>query len=83
MRMICIIQSDRPLRVYIHPKILCKVMSLKSRIKTYSFLEEIIISNTDVFKDVESDIAVGIGELGNPTRITAERNNKAKHTAGS
>jgi len=51
--------------------------------KTGSFLEVIISSSNEVFKDFESDKAVGIGQLGNPTRKTAESNDIAKHTAGS
>jgi len=51
--------------------------------KTRSFLEEIITSSNEVFKDFESDIAVAIGQLANPTRMTAESNDTPKHTAGS
>jgi len=39
---------------------ICKVMSLKSRIKTHSLLEEIKISSTEVYQDFESDIMEGI-----------------------
>jgi len=49
-----------------------KVWSLKTRIKTHSFLEEIIILSKEVFKDFESDMAVRIRNLGNSTRKTAE-----------
>jgi len=40
-------------------KTICKVRLLKSRIKTCSFLEDIVTSNHKVFRDVVSDIAVG------------------------
>jgi len=36
-----------------------------------------------VFKDFESDIAVGISNQGNPTRKTAEGNDTEQQTAGS
>ena len=36
-----------------------------------------------MFKDFESDMAVGIRNLGNPTRKTAEGNDTVKQTAGS
>jgi len=36
-----------------------------------------------VFKDFESDMAVAISPLGNPTRKPAESNDTAKHAAGS
>jgi len=57
-------------------KMICKVRSLKSRIKTHSFLEEIITSSKEVFKDCESDKVVQIRMLGNLTRKTAESNVK-------
>jgi len=47
-------------------------MLLKLRIKSHSFLEEIITSISEVFKDFESDIVVGIRMLGNSTRATAK-----------
>jgi len=64
-------------------KMICKVRSLKSRIKTCSFLEEIITSSNEVFKDFESDMAVGIRQLGNSTWKTAQIHDTAKQTAGS
>jgi len=64
-------------------KIICKVRSLKSRIKTCSFLEEIITLGKEVFKDCESDMEVRIGKLGDPTRETAESNNTVNQTEGS
>jgi len=42
-----------------------KVTSLKSRINTLSFWENIITSSNEVFKDCESDIAAGIWMPGN------------------
>ena len=64
-------------------KMICKVRSLKSRIKTGSFLEEIITSSNEVFKDCVSDMGVEIEKLGNPTRETAENNDTVKQIAGS
>jgi len=40
-------------------------------------------SSNEVFKDFESDMAVGIIKLGNLTRQTAGSNNTAKQTVGS
>ena len=53
-------------------KMICKVRSLKSRIKTRSFLEEIITPRKEVFKDCESDMVVKFRMLGNPTWKIAE-----------
>jgi hypothetical protein len=53
---------------------ICKVTSLKSRIKTHSFLAEIITSSKEVFKDCEFNMVVKSRMLGNPTRKTAESN---------
>jgi len=58
-------------------------MSLKSRIKTGSFFEEIINSSNEVFKDFISDMAVEIWMLGISTREPAENNDTVKPTAGS
>ena len=58
-------------------KMICNVRSLKLRIKSRSFLEEILTSSNEVFKDFESDMAVGIRQLGNPIRKIA----KSNHTA--
>jgi hypothetical protein len=41
-------------------------------------LEEIITSGNEVFKDFESDMAVGIGKIGNPTLETGESNSIVK-----
>jgi len=51
--------------------------------KIHSFLKEIITSRIEVFKDLESDMAVEIRKLGNPTRGKAENNDTARQTAGS
>jgi len=61
---------------------ICKVRSLKSRIETHSFLEEIITSTYVVFKDVESNMVVRIRILHKPTYQTAESNDTVKQTAG-
>ena len=42
-----------------------KERSLKSRIKTHSFLEEFITSSNEVFKDSVSDMPVEIRQPGN------------------
>jgi len=52
----------------------CKVRSLKSWINTHTFLEDITTTSIEVFKDCESDMAVGIWKLGNTTQVTAESN---------
>ena len=62
---------------------ICEVRSLESRIKTHSFLEDIITSCTEVFKDCECDMTVGFRKLGNPTRETAKTNVIVKRTPGS
>jgi len=62
---------------------ICKVRSLKSQIKTRSFLFKIITSSKVVFKDFESDMAVGIRNHGNATRKTTEANDTVKQTPGS
>jgi len=64
-------------------KMICKVRSLQSRIKTRSFLEEIITSSNEVFKDSVSDMAVEIQKLGVPTQETAENNDTVKQIAAS
>jgi hypothetical protein len=64
-------------------KNICKVRSLKSRIKTCSFLEAIITYSNEEFKDCVSDIAVEIRKLGNPTRENAENNHKVNQIVGS
>ena len=51
--------------------------------KTCSFLEDIITSSNELFKDFVSDMAVEIRMLGIPTRETAENNDTVKTTAGS
>ena len=54
-------------------KMICKVRSLTSWIKTHSFVEYIITSSNEVFKDFVSGIAVGILTLSNSTWITVKR----------
>jgi len=51
--------------------------------KTGSCLEEILTSSNEVFKDFQSDMAVGIRKLGNATRNTAKGNDTVKQTADS
>ena len=63
-------------------KMICESRSLKWPIKTHSCLEVIITSNSDVFKDIELDMAAGSRKLGNPTRKTAENDDTIKRTAG-
>ena len=53
---------------------ICKVRSLKSSIKTPSFLEESINSSNEVIKDIEPDMLGGIRKLGNPTWESAAAN---------
>jgi hypothetical protein len=64
-------------------KMICKVRSLKSRINTHSFLEEIITCSNEVFRDCVSDMAGEMQKLGNSTRETAENYNTVKQIAGS
>ena len=62
---------------------ICNVRSLRSRIKTHSFLEEIITASKEVFKDLESDMAVRIRTLVDPTRKPDESDDIVKQTARS
>jgi len=62
---------------------ICNVRSLKSRIKTRSFLEEIITSSNEMFKNCVSDLVVEIGNIGIPTRETAENKDTVTQNAGS
>jgi len=64
-------------------KIICNVRSLKSRMKTRSFLEKIITSNNEVFNDCVSDMVVEITKLGIPTPETAENNDTSTQNTGS
>jgi hypothetical protein len=50
--------------------------------KKHSFLEKIITSRQEVFKDYESEMAVGIGKLGDPTQETADCNDPVNQTTG-
>jgi len=62
---------------------ICKVRSLRSRIKSRWFLEQIITSSAEVLNDWESDMAVGNRKLGYTTRKTAKSYIIAKYDAGS
>ena len=64
-------------------KMICKVMLLKSQIKTREFFEEIITSSNEVFKECESHMALRSRQLSNPARNPAESNDTAQHTVGS
>jgi len=64
-------------------KMICNVRSLKSRIKTCLFLEDIITSSKEVFKDCESDMAVRLRTLVDPTRKVGESNDTVKQTTSS
>jgi len=64
-------------------KMICKVRSLKSLIKTRSLLEEIITSSNEVYKDFQSHMPVGIWKLCNPTWETAKSYLIVKQIAGS
>jgi hypothetical protein len=46
-------------------------------------LDEFITSRSEIFNDVESDLAVGIRQLGDPTQETAESIVKLTQNAGS
>jgi hypothetical protein len=48
-----------------------------------SFLEEIITSSKQVFKDFEFAMAVRIRTLGDPTQETAASDDTVKQTVGS
>ena len=48
-------------------KMTYNIWSLKSQIKTPSFLDKIITLSNEVFKDFESDLELGIRKLGNLT----------------
>jgi len=58
-------------------------MSLKSRLNTCSFLEDIITSSNEVFDDFESTIGDEIWMLGNTTWETAKSYIIVKYKAGS
>jgi len=59
-----------------------KVRSLKSQISTHLFLEEIITSSKEVLKDLQSDMALRIQQLGNSTLKTAESKVTLEQSAG-
>jgi len=62
---------------------ICSVQLFNSRIKTYSFLEDINTYSNQVFTDCESDMAVGIGWLGNWTWQDVNRYGIVEKIAGS
>jgi len=62
---------------------ICKVMSLKSQIKTCSFLEDIITSSNEVFKEFASDMEVGIWMLDNSTSMAVINFDINKYNASS
>jgi len=64
-------------------KMICKVRSLISWIQTHTFWEEIMTSSDEVLKDFESDMAVGIRKMGNPTWETTKRYVIRKQNAGT
>jgi len=64
-------------------KIIWNIRLRKSRTKTRSFVEVIITSNNEVFKEFVSDKGVEIGTLGIPTRETAKYDNTATQNPGS
>ena len=64
-------------------KMISNVRWLKSRIKTRSFVEEIITSSNEVFKDCVSDMVIEMGKLGIPTPDCAENHDTVTQNAGS
>jgi len=64
-------------------KMICKVRWLKSKIKTYSCLEDIITTSNKVFKVVECDIAEKIRKQGDTCWETAKSYVIVKYNAGS
>jgi len=68
-----------------HPasKIICKLRLLNSWIKIRSFLEVIITTSCELYNDCQSNRAVGIRNLGNLNRESAESNVIVMRNAGS
>jgi hypothetical protein len=64
-------------------KIIYNIRSVRSRIKTHSFLEEIITSIKEEFKDLESDMAVRIRTLVDPTRKPGQSDDTVMQNASS
>jgi len=64
-------------------KMISNVRSLKSWIKTRSFLEEIITSSNEVFKDCVPDMVVEIRKLGISTRESSENNDTVTQNPGT
>jgi hypothetical protein len=72
------IEPNQPLTM------MCNVRAPKSQMTlTHSSLNEIITSSNKVFKDFESEMAVGSRKLGHPTWQAARSNVTIKQTAGS
>jgi len=59
-------------------KMICRVGSVKSWMKTRSILEQTLTSSNEVFQDFESDMAVGMRKLGNLTPKTASSHDPVK-----
>jgi len=62
---------------------ICNVRLLKSRLKTRTFLEEIITSSNAVLQDCVSDMLVEIGKLGISTRESVKNHDTVTQNAGS
>jgi hypothetical protein len=63
--------------------IFCNIRWLKSQLKTWSFVPEIITLSKGMIKDYKSDIAVTIRTLCEATQETAKSNDTVKQTARS
>ena len=76
LELLQVIQRSEPVFIKANQAstMICKVRSLTSPIKTCPFLEEIITYSNGVFNSFESDMAVGIWMIGNPTWDTAKTN---------
>jgi len=57
-----------------------QVRSLKSRIETQLFFEEITTSSKEEFKDVDSEMTVEVRMFVNPTQKSAESHDTLKLT---
>jgi hypothetical protein len=62
---------------------ICQVISLQSLVMTHLFFKDITSSCNEVFKDYESDMAVRIGKLRNPTSETASSHVIVKRIVGT
>jgi hypothetical protein len=54
-------------------KMICKVRSLESWIKTRSLFDDILTCSNEVFKDLVSDIVIGNCTLRNSIRVTIQK----------